>query len=260
MLRQSLQPARLLGARAWPVSMPAVRMSLGRPYSNKIMPTSSRRLYSDSKTTRDTPSPEDPTQTLIQADSISSVIRQDHREIEEHYNKIVNSSDPDTQRRYQNAFVWELTRHAIAEELVVYPSIETGVNDGKIMADKDRAEHQVTKEQLYKFQNMKPEDKDFIPTLETLMTDLKQHIKEEEEHDLVKLEEALLPKRSRDLAQQFEMTKAFTPTRSHPSAPNKPPFETAAGLMAAPLDKLRDMFRAWPNEPSRKPPSGGPAR
>ncbi|XXH05906.1 hypothetical protein Hte_012348 [Hypoxylon texense] len=215
------------------------------------------RLYSDSEVTRGPRSSED---HLTQADSISSVIRQDHREIERYYNKIVDANDPDTQRRYQNAFVWELTRHAIAEELVVYPSIETGVNDGKVMADKDRAEHQVTKDQLYKFQNMSPEDNDFIPTLETLMKDLETHIKEEEEHDLVKLEEALLPSKSKDLAEQFEMIKAFTPTRSHPSAPNKPPFETAVGLMTAPLDKLRDMFRTWPDEPSRKPPSGGPAR
>ncbi|KAI1379694.1 hypothetical protein F4677DRAFT_290793 [Hypoxylon crocopeplum] len=258
MLQQSLRSARLRASRAWPISTPLVRVGLYRPYSGHIMSNSLPK--SGGKTTRDNRSPEDPNQTLTQIDSISSVIRQDHRQIEKYYNKIVNSDDLEEQRQYQNAFVWELARHAIAEELVVYPSLETGVNDGKIMADKDRAEHQVAKEQLYKFQNMKPGDADFIPTLESLMQDLKVHIQEEEEHDLVKLEEALLPSRSKDLAQQFEMTKAFTPTRSHPSAPNKPPFETAVGLMTAPLDKLRDMFRAWPDEPSAKPPSGGPAR
>lgn len=86
------------------------------------------------------------------------------------------------------------------------------------------------------------------------------HIKEEEEHDLVKLEEAILPMRSQHLAQQFEMTKSFTPTRSHPSAPNKPPFETAVGLMTAPLDKIRDLFRDWPDEAGAKPPAGGAGR
>jgi hypothetical protein len=39
----------------------------------------------------------------------------------------------------------------------------------------------------------------------------------------------------------------FTPTRSHPSAPNKPPFETVVGLMTAPIDKLRDMFTKFPD-------------
>lgn len=235
-------------------------MGLVRPYSDHIMSNGMMRQWSNHETTKDSRSPNDPTQTFAQADRISSVIRQDHREIKRYYDKIVKSNDLDIQRRYQNAFVWELTRHAIAEELVLYPAIETGVNDGKVMVDKDRAEHQVTKEQLYKFQNMIPGDKKFIPTLESLMKDLKMHIKEEEEHDLVKLEEALLPTRSKDLAQQFEMIKAFTPTRSHPSAPNKPPFETLVGLMMAPLDKLRDIFRAWPHESESRPPSGGPAR
>ncbi|KAI0838267.1 hypothetical protein F5Y06DRAFT_53718 [Hypoxylon sp. FL0890] len=249
MLRQTLRPAQLRCLRARPISRPVARVGLVRPYSDTFT----------SNTKKDNRSSQDPAQTT-QADSISSVIKEDHREIERYYDKIVKSNDPDTQRRYQNAFVWELTRHAIAEELVVYPMMETGVSNGKQIADKDRAEHQVTKEALYKFQNLSPADKDFIPTLESLMVDLKQHIKEEEEEDLVKLEEALLPRKSKDLADQFEMTKSFTPTRSHPSAPNKPPFETAVSLMSAPLDKLRDIFRAWPNEPGRRPPSGGPAR
>lgn len=36
--------------------------------------------------------------------------------------------------------------------------------------------------------------------------------------------------------------------RAHPGAPDKPPFETVAGLLAAPLDKLRDVFSKFPTE------------
>lgn len=35
--------------------------------------------------------------------------------------------------------------------------------------------------------------------------------------------------------------------RSHPSAPNKPPFETLVGFLAAPIDKLLDAFASFPN-------------
>lgn len=145
MLRQSLRPARLRGPRTWPVpiSVHVARMGLVRPYSDHIMSNGMMRQWSNHETTKDSRSPNDPTQTFAQADRISSVIRQDHREIKRYYDKIVKSNDLDIQRRYQNAFVWELTRHAIAEELVLYPAIETGVNDGKVMVDKDRAEHQV---------------------------------------------------------------------------------------------------------------------
>jgi hypothetical protein len=40
----------------------------------------------------------------------------------------------------------------------------------------------------------------------------------------------------------------FVPTQSHPSAPDKPPFETVAGLMAAPIDHLKDMFKKFPED------------
>ncbi|KAI9807654.1 MAG: hypothetical protein M1825_005595 [Sarcosagium campestre] len=186
--------------------------------------------------------------------SVSSVITKDHRELEEYYNNIVKSNDEDTQTRYQNHFVWELARHSIGEELVVYPALEQYLGaDGKALADKDRKEHLAVKEALYKFQSLRPSDADFIPQIESLMKDLSEHIKEEESDDLPALEKALNEKHpngsaSEDLARSFNRTKMFVPTRSHPSAPDKPPFETVAGLMAAPLDLLGDVFRKFPKE------------
>jgi hypothetical protein len=40
----------------------------------------------------------------------------------------------------------------------------------------------------------------------------------------------------------------FVPSRSHPRAPNRPPFETLAGLLATPIDRLGDLFRKFPKE------------
>lgn len=51
-----------------------------------------------------------------------------------------------------------------------------------------------------------------------------------------------------EAGKKFERTKMFAPTRAHPSAPNKPPFETVVGLITAPLDKLRDVFRTFPED------------
>ena len=102
------------------------------------------------------------------------------------------------------------------------------------------------KEQLYQFQKLKAGEVSFLPTLNDLFRDLKQHIREEEEEDLPQLEKALTHGESEKLAANFDRAKKFAPTRSHPSAPDKPPFETVAGLMAAPMDKLMDMFRKFP--------------
>ena len=73
---------------------------------------------------------------------IINAIKQDHREIESYYDRITKSSDKDEQTQYQNKFTWELVRHSIGEELVVYPAFEKHLKDGKALADKDREEHQ----------------------------------------------------------------------------------------------------------------------
>lgn len=102
---------------------------------------------------------------------------------------------------------------------------------------------------------MEPSDPQFAPTLQALMRDLSQHIKEEEGNDLPKLEEALSQEESEGYSKSFGRTKMFVPSRSHPSAPNKPPYETAVGLLTAPIDHLSDLFRKWPDTSTMPNPS-----
>ena len=39
---------------------------------------------------------------------------------------------------------------------------------------------------------------------------------------------------------------------AHPSAPNKPPFETLLGFLEAPMDKVIDAFEAFPKDEEMK--------
>jgi len=133
------------------------------------------------------------------------------------------------------------------EELVVYPAFERHIpSTGHDMAEKDRSEHRIVKEKLYDFQSMSPSDSNFLPTIDSLWQVLSQHIREEERDDLPALEEHVDAGTSDSLARSFDRTKHFVPTRSHPSAPDRPPYETAAGMLATPMDKLMDMFRKFP--------------
>lgn len=77
------------------------------------------------------------------ASTISEAITKDHRELKEYYDEIVNNpTNIDHQTRYGNQFTWELARHSVAEELLVYPALEKYLGDkGKEHADHDRAEH-----------------------------------------------------------------------------------------------------------------------
>jgi len=190
--------------------------------------------------------------------TITDPIVKDHRELEQYYNEIVNSNDHDHQARFGNQFIWELARHSVGEELVVYPAFEKYLGDkGHEMAEEDRKEHHSVKEMLKQFQNLEPEHPQYLDKLKELWVVLKQHIKEEEKRDMPALESAIRSSlgESESLAKSFGRTKAFVPSRSHPSAGENPPFETAMGLLAAPIDHIADLFRKFPHETISPNPS-----
>jgi hemerythrin superfamily protein len=75
--------------------------------------------------------------------TISDAIKKDHQEIKEYAENIRTATDDDSKTRWQNQFTWELARHSIGEELVVYPAFTKHLGaKGQAMADKDRDEHQ----------------------------------------------------------------------------------------------------------------------
>lgn len=81
-------------------------------------------------------------QAVRQSAALSEAITTDHRELEKYYNEIINSKDVDHQTRYGNQFTWELARHSVAEELIVYPAMEKYMGqEGKDHAEKDRKHH-----------------------------------------------------------------------------------------------------------------------
>ncbi|KAI1373371.1 hypothetical protein F4677DRAFT_429457 [Hypoxylon crocopeplum] len=194
------------------------------------------------------PSPRSFSATAAARGPLLNTIQSDHRELEAYYPHVINNKSSEERVRYQNLFVWELARHSVAEEIIVYPAMEKHLADGKDMAWKDRNQHQKIKEQLYRFQGLRAGDPDFEPTFSSLFSDLQQHVKEEEEHDLPELEAKLDHDSLLQLSKSFERTKLLVPTRSHPLSPRTPPFETAAALMSAPIDKVADIFRKFPKQ------------
>lgn len=82
-------------------------------------------------------------ETTSKLPTIAAAVIKDHRELEEYYKQVTNNTNNhDHQQRYGNQFVWELARHSVGEELVLYPAMEKHLGDrGKEMAEEDRKEH-----------------------------------------------------------------------------------------------------------------------
>lgn len=112
---------------------------------------------------------------------------------------------------------------------------------------------------LKEFQNMSVNDPNYVSRLKSLMSTLQKHIEEEEKDDLPALEKALgtgeNQGQSEKLAKNFGRTKAFVPSRSHPSAGENPPFESVMGLLTAPIDHIADIFRKFPDKTVSPNPS-----
>lgn len=100
-------------------------------------------------------------------------------------------------------------------------------------------------------------DANYVPRLKELWKLLAEHIKGEESEDLPKLEQALWAHASESerMSKSFGRTKAFVPSRSHPSAGEHPPFETVMGLLTAPIDHVADIFRKFPDDTVSPNPS-----
>ncbi|KAL6714768.1 hypothetical protein ACLMJK_008193 [Lecanora helva] len=181
--------------------------------------------------------------------TISEAIGADHKLIDGYADNVESAGTEQEKTEWRNQLTWALARHAISEELTMYPAMEKHMGkEGLELTEVDREQHQAVKEDLYKFQSTPPTSPSFHPFLDHLLKDLHTHIEHESQEDMPRLENLLSREESQNLTKQFERTKIITPTRSHPSAPNRSYFENFAAMLAAPIDKFQDLLRDWPEE------------
>ena len=74
---------------------------------------------------------------------VSQAIGQDHCYLDECYDKLTGASTTEDKVKWRNMLVWNLARHAISEELTVYPAMEQhlGARE-KELTKTDFAQHQ----------------------------------------------------------------------------------------------------------------------
>ncbi|KAK3080512.1 hypothetical protein LTS18_000629 [Coniosporium uncinatum] len=182
-------------------------------------------------------------------ETISEAIAADHQLFDDYYENIKSATDDGEKVRWRNQLTWTIARHAISEELTLYPAMEKHLGrEGVLLTKTDKEQHQGVKDYLYKIQDMTPTDPKFWPLLDTLMDVLHHHIEHEKNEDMPRLEGLLPREESEAIARSFQRTKNIVPTRSHPSAPTEYYLENLAGLLTAPIDKLRDLVRDFPSE------------
>jgi len=174
-------------------------------------------------------------------------VKADHSRIRNIYTNFVNAPSYPLARRWFNQFVREVSKHSVAEELLLYPMLAEVSTNGQTLADQARMEQHALKKDLISAQKLANNWTALTGKMKDIMTELSAHIEKEESDDLPLLYNNIDSAKLEKAGRMFLLKKKIVPTRPHPNVPEKPVLlEAMLGLMIMPFDKMRDVFTRFP--------------
>jgi hemerythrin superfamily protein len=182
-----------------------------------------------------------------------TLLTRDHREVEmlfKQFDKLTERAQK-SMKKIVTKIIRELAIHSAIEEMLFYPAIRTAglkadTRAGEAASDlvlESLEEHHIVKWTLSELEKMDPEDERYCAKVEVLIESVRHHIEEEEGDLFPKARKLLGAEMLDELGKRMEKAKKLAPTRPHPRAPDEPPGNMVAGLMASMMDKGKDMLR-----------------
>ncbi|MFJ9037752.1 hemerythrin domain-containing protein [Streptomyces sp. NPDC102406] len=165
----------------------------------------------------------------------------DHREVEELFGKIDALPSGDEQRKkYADQAVIELVRHSVAEEAYLYPAVRDLLPDGDKVADQEIEDHAAAERTMKALEGAGAGDPEFDRLIGELMTEIRSHVRDEEDNLFPRLRAAASEDELMKLGDKVRRAKKTAPTRPHPSAPDTPPGNKLLAPGAGMVDRIRD--------------------
>jgi hemerythrin superfamily protein len=183
---------------------------------------------------------------------VIEVLEHDHREVEEMFAELESlkgaSTEEDKERRktVTEQVTIELVRHSVAEEVLVYPEVESKISSEEV--EHAREEHAEAEETLQRLEKLDADDPSFDDELATLMKEIRHHIEDEEGEMFKHMRETIDEEELRKLGERVEAFKKVAPTRPHPNVPNDALSRVAAGPAASLFDRMRDLATGRGND------------
>ena len=170
---------------------------------------------------------------------VVNILTTDHREMLELLHQI-HTSDAAQRRDLADALIAEVMRHAVAEEMFVYPAVEKHVPDGAEMVEHDKHEHQAIVETMKQLENLDAADPGFMIQVHQLEALLRHHADDEESEQFPLLRAHISHDELVRMGEKVQTGKKLAPTRPHPSAPHSELFHKTVGAGVGLIDRLRD--------------------
>ena len=171
---------------------------------------------------------------------VVDILTSDHQDMISLIGQIKGSPDGSERRDRADALTAEIMRHAVAEEMYVYPAIKDHVPNGPEEVEHDKKEHDEIVKLLKKLEKVESSDQAFIDLVHELEQQLTHHASDEETEQFPKLRLHIPREKLVDIGEKVQKAKKLAPTRPHPSAPHSELFHKTVGPGVGMVDRLLD--------------------
>ncbi|MBF6175788.1 hemerythrin domain-containing protein [Nocardia blacklockiae] len=148
------------------------------------------------------------------------------------------------------------SQHEAVEEQFFWPWVRDVVPDGDALADHAIAQEDAAKQLLQRLDECAAGSVDFEDALTRFIPAAREHIDFEQSRVWPRVREFGTPDQLEGLGEKMAAAKQTAPTRPHPNTPSTPGALKTGGLVAAVLDKARDLVS---HRRDQQPPNPPPA-
>ena len=171
---------------------------------------------------------------------VVDVLTADHRDVTALIGEIWSVRDPMIRRDLADTAISELVRHAVAEEMYVYPVMREHLPEGEQAVQHDIEEHKDLERTMKELEGCEPTDPRFTELVSELRRTLHHHATDEETEQFPQLRARVPREKLVQMREQVERAKKLAPTRPHPNAPNNALFHMLVGPGVGLMDRVRD--------------------
>lgn len=181
---------------------------------------------------------------------VVELLSADHRELSRLVTELASGDLPAAERgALAEVVVAELVRHSVAEEEYLYPAAREVLADADTVADAGLSIHQESEEVMQDLLASNPSSPQFDRLSRRLAELARAHVELEEDGLLARLRAECDPAELRRLAVLVGMAKESAPTRPHPAAPQRPPWNLFLAPGMGIVDQVRDSVAGRPTRP-----------
>jgi hypothetical protein len=180
------------------------------------------------------------TETAGTEPDVVDILTNDHQDMVDLISRIEGTPDAAARRDLADTVIAEVMRHAVAEEMYVYPVVEEHVPNGKEEVEHDKGEHAEIVEIMKRLEGVDAQEPRFLEIVRELDGKLRHHANDEESEQFPQLRAHIPTDQLIDLGKKVQNAKKVAPTRPHPSAPHSELFHKTVGAGVGLVDRLRD--------------------